>query len=309
MARILCISDCCCDLVFQQLPRIPQPGQEVYCGQLRLAAGGGANTPCGLARLGCQTAYATAVGDDDLGRVVCGGLEEAGVLPDFIQRPAGARTWVSAVLSTKEDRAFVSYAGAPVTCTREELCAMVRAVRWVHTYTYYCQQFPFLPQVCAELGVPLSLDATYTPGQKLDQLAEMLGKAALFTPNDQEAMDLTGCGDPMSALLRLAQVCPNVVLTCGSRGCLAFLDGELWQAQPPRVEVVDANGAGDLFNAGLLAARLEGKGPEDQLRMAVASGALAVTYPGGVGPMYTRAGVEALAGVVQVKRIGERPPA
>ena len=56
MFDVLCISDCCCDLIFKGLARVPAPGTEEYCQNLYMKAGGGANTPMGLAKLGCATA-------------------------------------------------------------------------------------------------------------------------------------------------------------------------------------------------------------------------------------------------------------
>lgn len=303
MFDVLCISDCCCDLIFKGLARVPAPGTEEYCQELYMKAGGGANTPMGLAKLGCATAYATALGDDAMGAQVHADLTEAGVAPDYFQQAPRTRTWVSAVLSTPGDRAFASFAGQGVSCTRAQLEQMVRDARWVHTYTYYCEKFPVLPQICREMGIPLSLDATFGEGKTLEDARALLGGATLFTPNDVEACALTGEQDPRAALEKLADVCPNVVVTMGSKGCIAALGDERLRALPPQVEAVDANGAGDLFNAGLLAARLAGRDAAGQLRLAVASGALAVTYAGGMDARYTREKVEALAAAVTVERL------
>lgn len=303
MFDILCVSDCCCDLIFQGLARVPAPGTEEYCRELFMQAGGGANTPMGLARLGSRTAYLTAVGTDDLGALVAGNLAQAGVAGDFIQQRKNSRTWVSAVLSTPADRAFASYAGTDVSCTREQLLALVKQAKWVHTYTCYCEKFPFLPEVCRMAQVPLSLDATFGAKVTLKDVEALLLQAELFTPNDREACLLTGETDPIAALKKLAEVCSNVVVTMGGDGCIAVLDGGMYQVLPPRVDMVDANGAGDLFNAGLLWARLTGMDAEAQLRMAAASGALAVTYAGGMNPRYDKSRVEQLAQQVIVKHL------
>lgn len=303
MFDILCLSDCCCDMIFKGLRRIPAPGTEEYCEQLFCKAGGGSNTPMGLAKLGCDTAYATIIGDDSFGDLVAADLAAAGVRDTYIGRLSGARTWVSAVLSTERDRAFASYAGRGIAFTEEELRNMVGNARWVHTYLYYCELFPALPRLCRELGVPLSVDSTFTEGQTLESIHPVLEQATLFTPNDSEACGLTGTTDPLDALKKLSAVCPNVVVTMGKNGCLAALDGEFYSVLPPEVAAVDANGAGDLFNAGLLAARISGRDNETQLRWAAASGSLAVTYAGGMDEAYTKEKVLALTGEVKVVKI------
>lgn len=301
MFDALCISDCCCDLIFKGLRQVPAPGTEEYCQSFYMKAGGGANTPMGLAKLGCRTAYATALGDDAMGSLVRQEMEQAGLSPVYLQQAKGSRTWVSAVLSTVQDRAFASFAGQGVALEELLLLQMLKGVRWVHTYSYYCEKFPFLAGACRQVGVPLSLDATFEPGKTLEQVRPLLAQAVLFTPNEVEARALTGETDLAAALNKLALVCPNVVITLGAGGCMAALDGLRLRAFAPPVTVVDTNGAGDLFNAGLIAARLQQKGPQQQLQFAAASGALAVTYPGGVGEGYTRLAVEELAAAVTVQ--------
>jgi len=300
---VLCISDCCCDLIFRGLPQVPSPGTEAYCQEFFMQAGGGANTPMGLARLGCRTAYVTAVGDDALGEIVCRDMAASGVSSACIQKNAGVQTWVSAVLSTPDDRAFASYAGKGVSLTKAALEKLTASVRWVHTYTCYCERFPFIPEVCARNNVPLSLDAAFGEKTVLGDMQPLLAQTTLFTPNDREAYALTGEEDPYRALKKIAGVCENVVVTMGKAGCMAVIDGQAFKARGPVVRMADATGAGDLFAAGLIAARLKGAGAEAQLRFAAASGALCATWPGGVNGRYSSEKVAELAQKVTVSRL------
>lgn len=300
---VLCISDCCCDLIFRGLQKVPAPGTEAYCQEFFMQAGGGANTAMGLARLGCRTAYLTAVGDDALGDIVGRDLAASGVSSDYIQKKSGTRTWVSAVLSTSDDRAFASYAGTGVTLTEAAFEKMIGHVRWVHTYTCYCEQFPFIPEVCARANVALSLDAAFGEKTVLEDMQPLLQKTALFTPNDREACALTGETDPYRALKKLAGVCQNVVVTMGKKGCMAVFDGQALKAEGPVVCMADATGAGDLFAAGLIAAGLWGADVGERLRFAAASGALCATWPGGVNERYSRDKVAELAQKVSVSRL------
>ena len=303
MFDVLCLSDCCCDMIFSGLRRIPAPGTEEYCEQLYCKAGGGANTAMGLAKLGCNTAYATMIGDDIPGRLIMDDLAAAGVNSAYISCPEGARTWVSAVLSTGDERAFASFAGRGVAYTARELQTMVGSARWVHTYYYYCERFPELARLCRKAGVPFSVDSSFTEGQNLVDIRPVLEQAELFTPNDAEACALTGKAQAEKALGQLAGVCRNVVVTMGKRGCIASLEGRRYTVLPPEVRAVDANGAGDLFNAGFLAARLAGRDAETQLRWAAASGALAVTYAGGMDESYTKEKVAELTNRVIIEKL------
>jgi 1-phosphofructokinase len=72
----------------------------------------------------------------------------------------------------------------------------------------------------------------------------------------------------------------DVVVSRADKPALAHIDGKLYEATPPALEVVDHMGAGDSMTAGLAAARLRGLGPEDTLKLASAAGAANVTRHG-----------------------------
>ena len=303
MFDVLCISDCCADLIFQGLPAVPTLGTEEYCQCFSIHAGGGANTPMGLARLGCRAAYWSCVGDDALGKLVWNEMEQSGLSMRFIQRGNGRKTWVSAVLATAEDRAFASYAGTSADYTGGSLNAGIRAARHVHTYLYYVQKYPDILADCRAANVPLSLDLAYDPAVTLTDVRAVLSQADIITPSQPEACLLSGEKTRTGALERLMEICPNVVITCGSEGCLAWLDGAAYRAKAPQVHAVNANGAGDLFNAGLLAARMAGRSAADQLRTACAAGAIAVTVDSCLADTFQRSAVWALAETVEVEKL------
>jgi sugar/nucleoside kinase (ribokinase family) len=95
------------------------------------------------------------------------------------------------------------------------------------------------------------------------------------------------------------------VCTDGSRGAIAVsaADGEWTVGAVPVQTVVDTNGAGDAFVAGLLAARIGGAPLAESLRRASAAGALAVQSIDLVAPELNRSTVELLAGGCQAKRL------
>jgi sugar/nucleoside kinase (ribokinase family) len=63
---------------------------------------------------------------------------------------------------------------------------------------------------------------------------------------------------------------------------------------PARTTPVDTTGAGDAFDAGFLAAWLDGAGLEAALRFAVACGSLSTRAVGGTDGQATRAEAEAV---------------
>lgn len=88
--------------------------------------------------------------------------------------------------------------------------------------------------------------------------------------------------DPRAYLAeRVAAGARWAVCTAGARGVVALGRDEGWLEVPavPGVTVVDTNGAGDAFVAGMLRGRLDGLPLGDCLRLGAAAGALAVASP------------------------------
>lgn len=80
---------------------------------------------------------------------------------------------------------------------------------------------------------------------------------------------------------RIAAGARWAVCTLGARGAVALGRDEGWCEVPPVPvdRVIDTNGAGDAFFAGLLLGHLEGRHLEGCLRLGAAAGALAVQSP------------------------------
>jgi sugar/nucleoside kinase (ribokinase family) len=95
-----------------------------------------------------------------------------------------------------------------------------------------------------------------------------------------------------------------VVCSRGAAGALA-LDADGWWEVPPAPvdEVVDTNGAGDAFLAGLLSGVLDGLGTARALARASACGALAVADPRLGAPGATTASADALGATLDVRRV------
>lgn len=110
--------------------------------------------------------------------------------------------------------------------------------------------------------------------------------------------------DPAAYLrARVAGGARLAVCTRGERGALALDADGFWEVgAAPAAEVVDTNGAGDAFLAGLLAATLEGRPTAEALAWASAAGALAVETASLAAPHASAESVRALAERVPVSR-------
>ena len=93
MSYVVCIGAATQDTIFR-VPRHPAPDDRVVASELVVAGGGPAATAAvTLARLGVETYFAGAIGDDDAGVEIRDGLEREGVDVSCVRVIAGARSW------------------------------------------------------------------------------------------------------------------------------------------------------------------------------------------------------------------------
>jgi 1-phosphofructokinase len=72
----------------------------------------------------------------------------------------------------------------------------------------------------------------------------------------------------------------SVLVSRADKGALALLDGEPYEVESPRLEVVDARGAGDSMTAGVAAVLAQGGDVATAVRTGAAAGGLNVTRHG-----------------------------
>ena len=138
----------------------------------------------------------------------------------------------------------------------------------------------------------MSLDPNWDPSGGWDGgLHELLSEVDVLVPNEAEACRIAGLSDVEAAAARLAAKGPQVAVKLGPAGALLVPagGGSAVRGEPPRglPEPVDAIGAGDAFDAGLLAGLLGGKPPADALALACACGALSLRAAGGTAAQPT----------------------
>ena len=105
--------------------------------------------------------------------------------------------------------------------------------------------------------------------------------------------------DPAAAAARLSERGPLVAVKLGAEGAVSAPagGGELVRAVPPQrlVDVVDAVGAGDAFDAGLVCALLDERPLGDALAFACACGTLSMRAAGGTAAQATVAEARAVS--------------
>lgn len=269
-------------------PRFGQAEQLLTSADLVLG-GSAAITAAGCARLGLRTALLAAVGDDIFGTITRQHLAERGVRL-LAADPGGAPTGLSVVLSEPDDRGILTLPGTiPALRPADVTDELLARARHVHVSSLYLQ--PTLAAGLAgvyarahALGLTTSLDTNWDPAEAWESVTEILTHTDVFLPNAAELLAITGAGDPAAAAKKLGI---TVVMKDGPRGARAWWPGGECAAPGRTVEVVDATGAGDSFNAGFLAARLSGRPIEEAVGWAAVAGALSTRAAGGTAAQAT----------------------
>jgi sugar/nucleoside kinase (ribokinase family) len=316
---LLVIGDCNPDVMVVGGDVAPAFGQqEKLVDGISLEIGGSASiTAVAAARLGLRVALAAAVGDDAAGRFMLAQLAAEGVDTGAVAVRRRASTGMTVALSAGGDRAILTATGALSTLTAQDVpSALLARARHVHVSSYFLLADSLGPGLAALLqsargaGASTSLDTNWDPAQRwADQrLTDAFAHTSLLLPNEAEALRLAAALDLDQAVATLTGAGPALAVKLGERGALCADGARRHLAQPPPVTVTDTTGAGDCFNAGVIAGLLDGLDLPASVALGCAVGAASTRAPGGTAGCPDLPTARALAQDVTVRDISPLPP-
>jgi len=301
--KVICLGAVVADLVALPVTSLPAPGGSARSPEITLHIGGcAANSATGLARLGREVQLCGAVGADPFGYFLKDALQKEGVLLDHFQVRDVHRTGSTFVINTEgEDRRFISDTGANDGDWPQQVSKnLLDDAAVISVHAHGLADRPHLDELVTWFkaaragGTRVILDIIRIPGRPLmEELESLLPHVDLFTPNEQEALALTGESEATTAAERFRQMgAQAVVVTRGGDG-LVWVDGEGTGSLPaPSVQEVDATGCGDGFIAGCIDAGLDGLSLRDQLIRGSMVGALVSQQPGAIVGLPDREGLD-----------------
>jgi sugar/nucleoside kinase (ribokinase family) len=311
---LVVIGDCNPDVLVLGRDVTPSFGQQekLVDGIWLVIGGSAAITAVAAARLGLSVELVAAVGTDPAGDFMLGELSRQGVGTAAVAVRDDVPTGMTVALSAGADRAILTALGAVASLTTQDVPAgLLARARHVHVSSYFLLERSLGPGLAAMLaaaratGAATSLDTNWDPAGTWgdDHLFAALAQTDVLLPNEAEALRIAGEPTVMAAAQTLSAAGPRLAVKLGERGALCA-DGPVWhRAELPPVTPVDATGAGDCFNAGLIAGLLHGLALADATTLGCAVGALSTSAAGGTAGCPDLASALALARTATVRRV------
>ena len=289
---LVVVGDCNPDVLVLGDDVTPAFGQqEKLVASVSLLIGGSAAiTAVAAARLGLRVALVAAVGADPAGTFMLDQLGREGVDVGAVVIRDGTPTGMTVALSRGADRAILTALGAVDSLTAADIPAAVLArARHVHVSSYFLLERSLGPGLAAVLataraaGATTSLDTNWDPAGRWgdERLSAAIAQVDVLLPNEAEALRLSRASSLDDAVRTLVAVGPRLVVKLGERGALCADGAVRHRVRLPAVTPVDATGAGDCFNAGLIAGLIAGLELPQAAALGCAVGALSTGAPGG----------------------------
>lgn len=250
--------------------------------------GSAANAAAGVACLGGKSLFLGTVGDDDYGRLYVKETVKAGVASRIgvsHSLTGHAITFITPDL----ERTFATHLGAALnlraTYVKEE---DIRRARIIH-FEAYLFEMPELREAsirAMELArscatrVSVDLSDPFLVERIRGTLDLVLNRYTdIVFANEEEALAYTG-HTGTSALEALGSRCAIAAVKLGSKGSLVLEDKHVYEVESFPVDVVNTNGAGDMYAAGLHLGLCRGMNPGEAGRIGSFAASRIVASPG-----------------------------
>ncbi len=267
-----------------QVPRLPRPGETALGDALAISPGGkGANAAAAAARAGATVVFVSAVGDDADGERAIATLRAEGVGVDAVAVRDDAPTGAALIVTDAEGANLIAVAAGANGRVDPEHVARSLAELATTDVVLVSAEIPDAA-IAAAVGAGAQTGAATVldPAPARPSLLEAARIGAILTPNESEALELTGCTDVEEAARHLAALTGRAaVVTLGAAGCLVADSGAVTRlAATPADPIVDTVGAGDAFAGGLAAALARGEPLEKAVKAALGAAAASLGYAG-----------------------------
>ena len=232
-------------------------------GDQMASGGSAANTMSGLAKLGITSGFLSKIGKDEVGQFFEKQMTDSHVQPLMLKSdtPSGR---VQALVTPDGERTFATCLGAAAEMSPNDIKPELFANWDIFYVEGYLVANPTMldkaVKTAKEAGLKIAIDmASYNVVEESrDYFMQLIENYVDYVfANEQEAFALTGM-EPLQALDFLASRCEIAVVKVGAKGAYIKRGNEMVTVSPMKANVIDTNGAGDMWAAGFLAGFVKG---------------------------------------------------
>ncbi len=274
--------------------RLPGPGETVLGHTFDIGPGGkGSNQAIGARRLGADVTLVCKLGDDTFAEqarelFAIEGLEGSGILA------ADTHTGVGLIMVDDRGGNMISVApGANAALLPDDLDLVSGLFEDAGFMMCQLEAPPELFVAAAGRARAAGATTVLNPAPAVPLTDEVFPLIDIMTPNESELTTLTGMPArghievAMAARDLLAKGVGEVIVTMGSAGGVRVTASAVEPYDAYEVDAVDTTGAGDAFNAGLVAGLASGLDGRDAIRLGARAGAFCATRVGVVAGLPT----------------------
>ncbi len=247
------------------------------------------------ARFGLRCAYVGATGSDDNGRLVREALGRLDIDSAGVRQHEAANQFAYVIVDEATGERVIFWdRDERLNLDDHELpLDVLAACRLVHVDDTDERAAIAAASTARAHGVPVTSDID----RVTDRTLELIDAVSVAILAEHTPGTLTGRGDVTDAIGALPRRPDQVIcVTLGNRGAIALDEQGLHRQPAFTVPVVDTTGAGDVFRAGFIYARLRGWPLDEQLRFANAAAAVSCTRLGALGSIPSLEEIEELLG-------------
>jgi ribokinase len=280
-------------------PRLPKPGETLLAEAVQRSGGGkGANQAVAAARAGgAETAMVGAVGSDADGETLLAELGADGIGVTGVRRLTDQPTGVALItIDAAAENTIVVVAGANAAVRLSDADRdTIAAADVVLAQLEIPQEVVADAASARRAGARFVLNAA--PAAPL--LPALVAQIDVLVVNEHEAVEVAERSDVDSAVRRLLDDVPAVLVTLGAQGArLVARGGTDLRVEAPTVDATDTVAAGDTFCGVYAASLAQGLAEQVCLERACAAASLAVQRPGAQASVPTAVEVDRQARAV-----------
>lgn len=235
-----------------------------YLGNQMASGGSAANTMSGLAQLGIEAGFLSKIGDDEVGHFFEKQMTETHVKPQMLksETPSGR---VQALVTADGERTFATCLGAAAEMSADDIRPeLFEGWDVLYVEGYLVANPSMLDKAvttakAAGLKIAIDMASYNVVEESRDYFMQLIENYVDYVfANEQEAFALTGM-ESLQALDFLASHCEIAVVKVGAKGAYIKRGNEMVTIPPVKANVIDTNGAGDMWAAGFMAGLVKGE--------------------------------------------------